>query len=149
MMVSNCHYCKSSEETSNHCTVHEVGIGEPLDLSLLRSIQIEMPTLLRIPRSSITIIYRKHAINFNKNYADFQDSYAGIKHRLLLDYVTFKIIACRDRLFSARWKAPTVDVKLDIEAKEEFQINTKALWLIIPDCIMEYLPPSEIIWNLS
>lgn len=87
-----------------------------------------------------------------KNYADFSYSYCGEKRPLLLDYVAFHshclfVIDCSRREDSM--KSSTVDIKLDIETKDGFPNRTKALCVIVHDCLMEYLPLSEIVRSLT
>lgn len=87
-----------------------------------------------------------------KNYTAFYQSYSGEARPSLLDYVAFKthtlfVIDCSRREESI--KSSTVDIKVDIEAKVGFPDKTKAFCLIIHDCVMEYLPLSEIVRSLS
>lgn len=86
-----------------------------------------------------------------KRYTEFYPSFAGEKHPLL-DYSAFKtyalfVIDCSRR--EDTMKSSTVDIRLDIEAKVGFPPNTRAFCIIIHDSIMEFLPLSEIIRNLS
>lgn len=89
--------------------------------------------------------------NYTQFYSSFKNDYSSFKQPLL-DYVAFKnrslfVIDCSRR--NDTLKSSTVDVKVDIEANRGFPANTKAYCVIIHDCIMEHLPLSEIVRNLS
>lgn len=105
------------------------------------------------PNERMNLNFLKNDFGFAyKNYAEFYQSYAGVKKPVLLDYAAFKthcmyVIDCSRR--DDGMKSSTVDIKLDIEAAEPFPANTKAFCLIIHDCLMEFLPLSEIIRNLT
>ncbi|KAJ8909926.1 hypothetical protein NQ315_005645 [Exocentrus adspersus] len=100
-------------------------------------------------------------LNFNKDdyaeahyrYTEFFPSYMSCtQKRFLLDYGTFKdralfIIDCSRR--DESMKPSTIDVRLDIEASEGFPANTRALCIIVHDSLLEHLPLSEIVKNLS
>lgn len=87
------------------------------------------------------------------NYTEFVTSYTNnVQRKPLLDYTAFKthpmfVIDCSKR--ATHIKNMTVDVKLDIESTTGFPANTRAYCIIIHDCILEYLPLSEIVRSLS
>lgn len=85
------------------------------------------------------------------NYSEFSSSYLNQKKLPLLDYVDFAgktlfVIDCsrRDETF----KSSTVDIKIEIECRDGFPMNTRAYCVIIHDVVFEYRPLSEIIRKL-
>ncbi|CAG9814154.1 unnamed protein product [Phaedon cochleariae] len=82
------------------------------------------------------------------NYTQFGYSYKNtFQHTPLLGYPEFAniqplfVIDCSRRYGSV--KSSTVDVKLEIEASQEFSANTRAYCIIIHDNIIEHLPLSD------
>lgn len=96
---------------------------------------------------------KNHFTDAHFNYTEFAVSYMNcLQHKPLLDYTAFKsfpmfVIDCSKR--TSHIKNMTVDVKLDIESTVGFPDNTRAYCIVIHDCIMEYLPLSEIVRNLA
>lgn len=95
----------------------------------------------------VTGLFEKWLWTSLQNYSGCHQSYAGVEHPHLSDYVAFNIhclfaidVSRRDE----NMKSFTVDMKLDIEDNEGFPINKKALCQIIHDCVMEYFRLSEI-----
>lgn len=89
--------------------------------------------------------------NYTQFYLSYKNDHIHTK-QALLDYWSFKnhavfVIDCSRR--NETLKSSTVDVKVAIEAKKDFPANTKAYCIIIHDCIIEHLPLSEIVRNLS
>ncbi|KAJ8912539.1 hypothetical protein NQ315_006609 [Exocentrus adspersus] len=75
-----------------------------------------------------------------------------MRKRFLLDFKAFKartlfVIDCSRR--DESMKPSTIDVRLDIEASEGFPDNTRVYCILVHDSIMEHLPLSEIVKNLS
>ncbi|XP_049825040.1 uncharacterized protein LOC126265969 [Aethina tumida] len=98
---------------------------------------------------------KNHFTEAHYNYTEFKNNFKN-DHSLpkhpLLDYVSFKnhaifVIDCSRR--NEPLKSSTVDVKIDIEANSDFPHSTKAYCIIIHDCIVEHMPLSEIVRNLS
>lgn len=105
--------------------------------------------------------FERLRLNFKENdyieaynsYTEFYPSYKNDREkRPLLDYKDYKenatlfVIDCSRRNESI--KTSMVDVKLDIESDVGFPEGTHAYCIIIHDCLMEYLPLSEIVRNL-
>lgn len=102
------------------------------------------------PQESMKLNFEKSDfIEAFNNYAEFYPSYANVhKKETLLDYLAFKnrsifVIDCSKRYDPM--KSSTVDIKVEIEARDGFPASTRAYCLIIHDCIIEYHPLSEII----
>lgn len=105
--------------------------------------------------------YERMRLNFtnndfmeaHRNYTDFYPSYMQHNDKpSLLDYEAFKshavfVIDCSRR--DETIKSSTIDVKVEIEARTAFPTKTRAYCIIIHDCIMEYLPLSEIVRKIS
>ncbi|CAG9817160.1 unnamed protein product [Phaedon cochleariae] len=87
------------------------------------------------------------------NYTEFNKSYHNCQQkRSLVDFNEFKtrpmfVIDCSRRHLGM--KSSTVDIKLDIEATTGFPPDTKAYCIIVHDQIIEHLPLSEIVRNIT
>lgn len=82
------------------------------------------------------------------NYYKFAASYGYPRKSSLLTYSNFTdrclfVIDCSRR--DESFKSSTIDVKLEIESRSGFPDNTRAYCIIAHDCIMEYLPLSEVV----
>lgn len=77
------------------------------------------------------------------NYMNFQDSYYEREPKPLLNYTNFLkspifVIDCSKQ--NEALKSSTVDVKLELEATEDFKEHTAVYALILHDVVFEYLP---------
>ncbi|CAG9817122.1 unnamed protein product [Phaedon cochleariae] len=87
------------------------------------------------------------------NYTEFNKSYHNSQQkRSLVNFNEFKtrpmfVIDCSRRHLGM--KSSTVDIKLDIEATTGFPPDTKAYCIIVHDQIIEHLPLSEIVRNIT
>ncbi|KAJ8912313.1 hypothetical protein NQ315_014595 [Exocentrus adspersus] len=118
-------------------------------------------TNIRLTLNGESFPNERMRLNFEKNdyaeahyrYTEFFPSYMSrMQKRFLLDFKAFKartlfVIDCSRR--DESMKPSTVDVRLDIEASEGFPANTRAYCILVHDSIMEHLPLSEIVKNLS
>jgi hypothetical protein len=101
--------------------------------------------------------YERMSLNFEKSdfveayhsYSEFYPSFMGVNEKHpLLTYSAFKdralfVIDCSRR--DDTLKSSAIDVKVEIDARKGFPAKTKAYCIIVHDCIMEYLPLSEIV----
>ncbi|KAJ8916444.1 hypothetical protein NQ315_014657 [Exocentrus adspersus] len=118
-------------------------------------------TNIRLTLNGESFPNERMRLNFGKNdyaeahyrYTEFFPSYMSrMRKRFLLDFKAFKartlfVIDCSRR--DESMKPSTVDVRLDIEASEGFPDNTRAYCILVHDSIMEHLPLTEIVINLS
>ncbi|KAJ8910116.1 hypothetical protein NQ315_007954 [Exocentrus adspersus] len=118
-------------------------------------------TNIRLTLNGESFPNKRMRLNFEKNdYAEahyrytefFPSNMSRMQKRFLLDFKPFKartlfVIDCSRR--DESMKPSTVDVRLDIEASEGFPGNTRAYCILVHDSIMEHLPLSEIVKNLS
>ncbi|KAJ8913909.1 hypothetical protein NQ315_005706 [Exocentrus adspersus] len=118
-------------------------------------------TNIRLTLNGESFPNERMRLNFEKNdyaeahyrYTEFFPSYMSrMQKRFLLDFKAFKartlfVIDCSRR--DESMKPSTVDVRLDIETSEGFPANTRAYCILVHDSIMEHLPLSEIVKNLS
>lgn len=85
---------------------------------------------------------KRYAIAYHM-YTSFQPSYYGGSSTPLMDYMKFAesavyVIDCSKQ--NEVVKPSTVDVKLQMESKEAFSINTAVYCLILHDSVVEYEP---------
>lgn len=108
------------------------------------------------PSERMSIDFEKG--NYNEthyNYSQFYPSFRGdcsIFKQTLLNYTDFQtralfVIDCSLRIDAL--KSSTVDVKIDIETKNGFSVNTKGYCIIVHDAVIEQLPLSEIVRKLT
>lgn len=95
--------------------------------------------------------YSEAHYNYTQFYSSFKNDMTQLKQPLL-EYTEYKnrsvfVTDCSRRNDSL--KSSTVDIKIDIESTKGFPTHTRAYCIIIHDCIMEHLPLSEIVRNLS
>lgn len=110
--------------------------------------------------------YERQNIDFKKDnfaeahyaYTEFHSSFTNnmlggvASKRPLLNYEKFKekalfVIDCSRR--DENLKSSAIDVKIEIETWTGFPDKTKVYCVIIHDCVMEYLPLSEIVRKIN
>ncbi|XP_049817993.1 uncharacterized protein LOC126264368 [Aethina tumida] len=95
--------------------------------------------------------YTESHYNYTQFFNNFKHDASQVKQPLL-DYSTFKdntifVIDCSKR--NTALKLGTIDVKLEIESRVAFPQKTKAYCVIVHDCVLEYLPLSEIVRTVT
>ncbi|XP_049816997.1 uncharacterized protein LOC126264187 [Aethina tumida] len=95
--------------------------------------------------------YTESHYNYTQFFNNFKHDASQAKQPLL-DYSTFKdntifVIDCSKR--NTALKLGTIDVKLEIESRVAFPQKTKAYCVIVHDCVLEYLPLSEIVRTVT
>lgn len=99
---------------------------------------------LNMQNGNYVLLYQMYA-NFQKSY------YSREKSNPLFDYFQFKnntifVFDCSKQNESV--KSSTVDLKIEFEATEAFNPNTRAFCLILYDTVIEYTPLSGIVTKL-
>ncbi|XP_073986120.1 uncharacterized protein [Rhodnius prolixus] len=128
--------------------------NKKMDPSLFDNANI---TNIKLHLNSETYPYDDLNIDFSKNYysilyfmyQNFQHSYYGKKNEPLMSKEQFKayapiiVIDCSRQ--SEIIKSSSVDIRIEMEASENFNANTNAYALILHDALVEYNPLSGLV----
>lgn len=129
---------RKSSSAFDHCNIRQ------MRLFIGSECYPYVPLTADFSKNQTAVLY-ENFINFNKNYYHdrVDDSSPTISREKFIDKYPIWVIDCSRQ--NEIVKSGSVDIRLDIDAKENFPANTNAYCLIISDSLVEYVPFTGIV----